>query len=213
MLSVPKLDTLDSGAPGAVEEPDDLLCLPTNHNLKMMTIILMLAVMMMAMRMMTDDDDEVDDQNLVPEVRILCELAPLPADQRSIAKITNVSPGWLFKEAEYERLQLIGQVVEVDGVGGCHSGLCCKHPFLLAFQIKLIPQKLIHSLRHENHFHFLFGCTLFSNEFGFLVIYFSLQIVKDPTKAQELLFAFQFNTDNKDNLVLEKKQFIQRSFW
>ena len=38
MLSVPKLDTLDSGAPGAVEEPDDLLGLPANHNLVMVMV-------------------------------------------------------------------------------------------------------------------------------------------------------------------------------
>ena len=44
MLSVPKLDILDSGAPKAVEKPDDLLGLPADHNL-MMTIRLMLAVM------------------------------------------------------------------------------------------------------------------------------------------------------------------------
>ena len=39
MLSVPKLDILDSGAPKAVEKPDDLLGLPADHNLKMMTIL------------------------------------------------------------------------------------------------------------------------------------------------------------------------------
>ena len=46
MLSVPKLDTRDSGAPEAVEEADDLLGLPADHNL------------MMTIRLMMDDHDD-----------------------------------------------------------------------------------------------------------------------------------------------------------